>query len=136
MKRDYRFGVALFVLLLINSSGIYAQKLQVNGNFLLGLPQGEFNDNVKNTGYGLGGYFAYPIGETPFMAGLDIGVIHYGEDTPEALNADESDSAVGTETPMLERADSDEEHSPATNGVESDSFNKPKAKSSKRSIAA
>ena len=88
MKSNYKFGVGLFVLLFINPSGIYAQKLHVNGNFLLGLPQGEFSDNVKNTGYGFGGYFAYPIGETPLMAGLDIGVIHYGEDIPEALKND------------------------------------------------
>jgi hypothetical protein len=56
-----------------------------------------------------------------------------GKSAPEALNADKAGSAVATETPMLESADSEEEHSPATNGVDSD---KPKAKAPKKSIAA
>ena len=52
---------------------------------------------------------------------------------PEALNANE---AVATETPMLESADSGEEHSHPTNGVDSQSSDKSKAKASKKSIAA
>ncbi len=59
-----------------------------------------------------------------------------GTSAPAVLNADEADSAVATETPMLESADSDDEHSPATNGVDSQSSDKPKAKSSKKSIGA
>ena len=88
MKSNYKVRVGLVILLFVNPSGIYAQKLHVNGNFLLGLPQGEFNKNVKNTGYGFGGYFVYPLGKTPLMAGLDLGFIHYGEDIPEALKND------------------------------------------------
>ncbi|MAF39936.1 MAG: hypothetical protein CL696_13850 [Chloroflexi bacterium] len=61
-----------------------------------------------------------------------------GTSAPAVLNADEADSAVATETPMLESADSDDEHSPATNGVDSRSSDKPKSKSkaSKKGIAA
>lgn len=61
-----------------------------------------------------------------------------GTSAPAVLNADEADSAVATETPMLESADSDDEHSPATNGVDSQSSDKPKSKSkaSKKGIAA
>ena len=58
-----------------------------------------------------------------------------GTSAPEALNADEADSAVATETPMLEGADSDDKHSPAANGVDSRSSDKPKSKASKKSIA-
>ena len=53
--------------------------------------------------------------------------------TPEALNADEGDSPVATETPMLEGADADDGHSAATNGVDA---NKRKAKAPKKSLAA
>ena len=59
-----------------------------------------------------------------------------GNDAPEALSANEADSAVAIETPMLESADSDEGQSPATNDVDSQSSGKPKAKSSKKRIAA
>ena len=53
--------------------------------------------------------------------------------TAEALSADDGDSPVATETPMLESADADDGHSAATNGVES---GKPKAKAPKKSLAA
>ncbi len=59
-----------------------------------------------------------------------------GKYAPEALNAPEADSAAAIETPMPENADSDEEHSPATNGVDSQSPDKPKAKSSRKRFAA
>ena len=58
-----------------------------------------------------------------------------GTSAPAVLNADEADSAVATETPMLEGADSDDKHSPAANGVDSRSSDKPKSKASKKSIA-
>ena len=53
--------------------------------------------------------------------------------TAEALSADDGDSPVATETPMLESADADDGHSAATNGVES---GKPKATAPKKSLAA
>ncbi len=53
--------------------------------------------------------------------------------TPEALKADEGDSPVATETPMLESANADDGHSAATNGVDTA---KPKAKAPKKSMAA
>ena len=60
----------------------------------------------------------------------------FGKDSPQALNI-EPEGSNGA--PMLESADSDEEHAPSTNGVDADSSKKPsgnKAKASKKSITA
>ncbi|MCH7736190.1 MAG: hypothetical protein IH872_02195 [Chloroflexi bacterium] len=63
-------------------------------------------------------------------------VEEFGKGASAALNADDGDSSVAIESPVLESAGSDDDHSAATNGVESPSSVKPKAKSSKKSIAA
>ena len=63
-------------------------------------------------------------------------VEEFGKDSPQALNTEPEGF---NETPMLESADSDEEHAPSTNGVDADSSKKPsgnQAKASKKSIAA
>ena len=64
-------------------------------------------------------------------------VEEFGKDSQEALTAPE---APATEAQMLEAADSEEEHAPATNGVDAEGSDKssgPKAKASaKKGIAA
>jgi hypothetical protein len=58
-----------------------AQNFDVGGDFLVGLPQNEFRDNIDEEGYGFSGHFGYFIGHTPIMVGADIGYLNYGTET-------------------------------------------------------
>lgn len=50
---------------------------------MLGFPEGEFSDRVKNTGYGIQiqGTLFTPTKEKPFTIGLDAGYMIYGSET-------------------------------------------------------
>lgn len=47
----------------------------------LGLPQGEFSDNVENVGWGGSIYAGYNFPKTPLMIGADIGYLLYGSES-------------------------------------------------------
>ncbi len=70
----------LLATTILLSSVIHAQ-WSASASFLVGVPQGEFAANVGQNGYGveLTGAFAPP--ETPLRAGLNLGIMSYGEDT-------------------------------------------------------
>jgi hypothetical protein len=55
----------------------------VGGGFVLGFPEGEFKDKVKNTGYGiqLQATLFTPTKAKPFTIGLDAGYMIYGSET-------------------------------------------------------
>jgi len=55
----------------------------VGGGLLIGLPQGEFKENVDRVGYGLNlhGTIWSPSKARPFSVGLNIGYMIYGENT-------------------------------------------------------
>ena len=57
-----------------------AQKFDIGGDFLVGLPQNEFRDKIREVGYGFDGHFGYFIGDTPIMIGADIGYLKYGSE--------------------------------------------------------
>lgn len=48
--------------------------------FLVGIPQGEFRDNVSNPGFGLNIFGGLGIGRTPVVLGLDAGFLIYGRE--------------------------------------------------------
>jgi len=50
-------------------------------NFLVLSPEEQFNDNVKNMGYGGSLQALYTFPETPFSVGLNIGGANYGSET-------------------------------------------------------
>jgi hypothetical protein len=56
---------------------------QVGLNFMVGLPQNEFEKHVENNGYGGSGYFTYRLPGTPIRAGAAIGFLIYGSETRE-----------------------------------------------------
>ena len=72
----------LFILLAVSTS--YAQTL--SGNFMLGLPQGEFKDNVDKLGYGLQlqGTLSTPGTFSPFTIGASVGYMVYGSESRKA----------------------------------------------------
>ncbi len=58
-----------------------AQHLQASINLLLGQPQNEFQDNVEDFGFGLGGNFGYHFGASPIMLGAEFQYMIYGSQT-------------------------------------------------------
>jgi hypothetical protein len=58
-----------------------AQKLDVGIDFLTGLPQNEFRDKIRETGYGVSGHVGYFIGDLPVMVGAELGYLRYGSET-------------------------------------------------------
>jgi hypothetical protein len=60
----------------------------VSAHFSLGFPQQEFRRNIDRIGVGGAGTFAYKFKNSPFSAGVSLGVLVYGSETrPELLNA-------------------------------------------------
>jgi len=72
----------LFLLFAVNANN--AQTL--SGNFMLGLPQGEFKDNVDKLGYGLQvqGTLSTPGSFSPFTIGASVGFMVYGSESRKA----------------------------------------------------
>ena len=64
-----------------SASQAAAQNISAGVNFLVGAPKGDFKDNVENAGFGIGGHIGYRFGQSPFMAGLDLGYMIYGSET-------------------------------------------------------
>ena len=52
--------------------------MEAGADFLIGVPQKDFADNVDNTGYGASGQFAYFLGDTPIAVGGEVGFLNYG----------------------------------------------------------
>lgn len=60
---------------------LYSQNFTAYGDLLLAFPRGEFEENVSEVGYGLGGGFGYHFGDSPLMLGAEIQFIRYGNET-------------------------------------------------------
>jgi hypothetical protein len=58
-----------------------AQEFQAGVDFLTVLPRGEFKDNIKNNGYGVGGHFLVRLKQSPILVGIDLGGVVYGSET-------------------------------------------------------
>ena len=71
--------IALFFCI-AETSGAKAQELQLGIDFTTVIPTGEFNRNIRNNGYGVGGQFLVGLGRLPFLAGVDAGYALYGSD--------------------------------------------------------
>lgn len=61
-----------------NASG--AVRPQGSISFLVGVPQGEFRDNVSNPGFGLDVFGGLGFGRSPVVIGLDVGFLIYGRE--------------------------------------------------------
>ena len=58
----------------------FAQKLDIGIDFLTGLPQNEFRDKIRETGYGVSGHVGYFLGDMPIMVGAELGYLRYGSE--------------------------------------------------------
>jgi len=75
---------ALLLLLffsLISGNRLLAQSAGLN--VMIGLPQGEFKDNVDRTGWGISGHFLLlpQTEQNPFSIGLNVGYLNYGNES-------------------------------------------------------
>ena len=61
-------------------SGQAPPRLQLGIGALVGLPKGEFSDNVESSG-GLSGHMGYRLGETPVSLGVEVGFLWYGNES-------------------------------------------------------
>lgn len=75
--------ITIITILFLSSTKINAQSGGIN--FLLGFPSGEFKENVKKTGFGIGGQFLLwkTNQQMPFTMGLNLGFMTYGSEVNE-----------------------------------------------------
>lgn len=70
-----------FLIVTLFSSSAKAQEFHFDLDFNVGVPQGEFSDEIDRLGWGLGLMGGYKIPETPLMVGLDFGFMNFGVET-------------------------------------------------------
>ena len=58
----------------------YGQRPGGGLRFIVGVPQGEFDNRVDNVGYGLGAAVMLPLEQAPVQIGFDLGVLFFGND--------------------------------------------------------
>jgi opacity protein-like surface antigen len=81
LKKHILVLLALGLLFCVPFSAPAQEPFQVNVNFVLGVPQNAFRENVDNNGYGIEGHFAYNLPNTPFLVGASLSYLVYGSDT-------------------------------------------------------
>ena len=90
MNTEKRFSAALlfaslFLLLAIpvraqsGGEGVTVRP-EAGLSFMVGVPQGEFSDNVSDPGFGIDLYGGLGLAPSPFTLGLDVGFMVYGRD--------------------------------------------------------
>ncbi|MCP5052534.1 MAG: outer membrane beta-barrel protein [bacterium] len=79
--KPFTFTSTIIVLtLFVCSQFSFAGHFQGSVDFSLGFPQGELDANIDNTVLGVGVTFGVNLGKSPFMLGVDLGVLNYGND--------------------------------------------------------
>lgn len=77
--------LTLTVLVALLSAAAMQAQITAGGSLTLGLPQGEFKDNLDRYGYGLTGEIFYTPGPIKvFGIGLDLTYMNYGSETRRA----------------------------------------------------
>ncbi len=65
---------------LVCTTPLYGQELQAGVDFQVGLPQGEFKDQLDRGGIGVGFMGGYRFKGSPLMVGLDMGFMNFGSE--------------------------------------------------------
>lgn len=92
-------GVALILGLAWTGPAHAQVRPQGDLRFVVGFPQGEFEDNVDNVGFGLDGFFGIGLGRSPIVVGADLGFVVYGfERRSEPFSDNIPDVRVDVET--------------------------------------
>lgn len=77
MKISFVIAFCL-ITILIFSVPLYGQEIQAGVDFQVGLPQGEFKDQLDRGGIGVGFMGGYRFKGLPLMVGLDMGFMNFG----------------------------------------------------------
>jgi hypothetical protein len=74
------FAVSIFLFSTLLNKEISAQSGGLN--LMLGLPQGEFKENVNKAGFGISGHFTFfkTMPQMPFSVGINAGYMIYGSE--------------------------------------------------------
>lgn len=83
-KQNTPYSILLIILLICFVERAQSQELQVGIEFDLGVPQGEFSDQLDKIGWGFNVMGGYRFGNTPFMLGLEFGFMNFGRDVRDA----------------------------------------------------
>ncbi len=82
-----RIVIAGIILMIFQEAGFAQEtegqnsRFQVGVDFLVGFPQGDFRDNVRQNGIGVSGLFLYHlIPSAPLHAGMSMGFVEYGRE--------------------------------------------------------
>ena len=90
MKIKYKILTLVIILFFSDFDQFYPQSVYTNFNFLIGFPQNKFKENVDHIGYGGAGSFIIPFGDSPFGAGLDIGVLYFNSEKQAIIKTEGS----------------------------------------------
>lgn len=77
-------AILLFFFIGFFTSKVNSQELQVGIDFDIGVPQGDFSDQLDRLGWGLSLMGGYRFADTPVMLGLDFGFMNFGKDVRDA----------------------------------------------------
>lgn len=77
-----KFFIFLLCLLAVGISQIAKAQANLGLDLMLGLPQGEFKENIDGVGGGFSGQFLWnPSQRMPFSVGLNLGFLIYGSES-------------------------------------------------------
>ena len=77
-----KFFIFLLCLLAVGISQIAKAQANLGLDLMLGLPQGEFKENIDGVGGGFSGQFLWnPSQRMPFSVGLNLGILIYGSES-------------------------------------------------------
>ena len=91
--------LALTAAVLLAASSLFSQNFQAGADFLVGLPQGAFKNNVNRAGYGITGNIGFAPSGYAYMLGVEFGFMNYGtEKRREPFSTTIPDVTVDVET--------------------------------------
>lgn len=78
MKQKVLVLVTVFLCI---TGSLFAQRYDADLNLFLGLPQGDFDENVDRISVGINGSAAFPIPGTFVQLGMELGAMTFGTDS-------------------------------------------------------
>lgn len=83
MKRINQLSVVFLLVfsLIVCINPLSAKRFQSSLSFNVGMPLGEFDENIDKTALGFDLNFGMRMGKSPFILGIDLGYLNYGKDS-------------------------------------------------------
>jgi len=86
LTKGLSIGIVIVIVCLMNLSPLYAHHFTISFDFTMGVPLGDFNQNLENPlmGPGVDLMFVVKLGKLPLIVGIGGGMLVYGGDWREA----------------------------------------------------